>query len=137
MTQHDPVVASLEHLAEHAGDVSQELLRRFSERCPDSAALMSHMDDHMVGRMMQDVLLLLMASPEEIDAQYLSFEVSSHRAYGVTPDMFPPLLEVVREAVKIRLGERWTADTAAAWADRLNTVTARIEQAAEASMPSH
>lgn len=133
MAEHDAVVASLEHLAEHAGDVAQELYRRFAERSPDSAALMTHMDEYMLGRMMQDVLLLVMTPPDEIDRHYLSFEVESHRAYGVTPAMFLPLLEVVRDTVKLHLRERWTAQLEAAWNERLVRLGAHLADAAQAT----
>jgi hypothetical protein len=131
MSEHDPVVASLEQLADDAGDVSQELFRRFSASCPASAALMSHMDDYMLGRMMQDVLLLVMTPPDEIDRHYLSFEVDSHRAYGVTPEMFEPLLVIVRDSVKEHLGERWTPRLEAAWAERIEQLVAHIAGVAQ------
>lgn len=131
MAGHDPVVASLEYVAEHAGDVAQELYRRFAARCPQSAALMSHMDDYMLGRMMQDVLLLVMTRPDEIDDHYLSFEVESHRAYGVTPEMFPPLLNVVRDTAKEHLREHWTPQMDDAWRERLDRLHARLMDAAQ------
>lgn len=127
MTLDDPVVASLEHVAETAGDVSREIFERFAARQPDSAALMGHMDEYMLGRMMQDVLVLLMTPPGNIDRHYLSFEVGSHRAYGVTPKMFPPLLEAVRETLRAHLGERWSKNFEQAWQERIDEVTAAIE----------
>ncbi|HEX7036476.1 MAG TPA: globin [Pseudomonadales bacterium] len=124
-------MASLEYVAERAGDVTQELYRRFAERYPEFAALMSHMDEYMLGRMMQDVLQLVMSRPEEIDDHYLSFEVESHRAYGVTPDMFPPLLRVVHDTAKDHLGEHWTRQMDDAWRQRLEQLHARLADAAQ------
>ena len=132
MSADDAVVASLERGAEIAGDVSPDVYRRFAARCPASAALMSHMDDYMLGRMMQDVLLLLMTPPDDIDRHYLSFEVSSHRAYGVTPDMFPPLLETVRDTLIAHLGDRWHSGLSAAWNERIARLGEAIESVGNA-----
>ena len=126
MPLEDPVVTSLEHLAERQDDVSREIHRRFTALCPESEALMSHMDDYMVGRMMQDVLVLLMTPPEDIDRHYLSFEVGSHRAYGVTPVMFRPLLEAVRDTVREQLGSDWSQRFQAAWEQRIAMLSVRI-----------
>lgn len=130
MSASDPVADSLEQLAEIGEDVTPEVYHRFAERCPDAALLMDHTDDYMRGRMMQDVLVLLMTPPEEIDHNYLSFEVTSHRAYGVTPDMFPPLLACVRDTLATRLDGAWTPEIEAAWNRRIDRLAAEIEQAA-------
>ena len=130
MTLDDPVVVSLERLAEAAGDVSREIYERFAAGQPESAALMRHMDDYMVGRMMQDVLVLLMTPPDEIDPHYLSFEVGSHRAYGVSTEMFPPLLEAVRDTLREHLGGEWSNALEHAWNERIEEVGAAIESAA-------
>ncbi len=131
MSQDDPVVASLEDLAERCGDVTGLIQERFAAHAPDSAALMNHMDDYMVGRMMQDVLLLLMTAPDDVDRHYLSFEVASHRAYGVTAEMFPPLFRAVREIVQERLGDRWNPALEEAWNTRIAALTALIDVAAQ------
>ncbi len=123
----DPVAASLEQVAESSGDISREVYERFEARHPRWAALMSHMDTHMLGRMMQDVLVLLMTPPDHIDGHYLSFEVSSHRAYGVSPDMFPPLLETVRDTLRDHLEDAWTPAMETAWNQRIEALGAQIE----------
>jgi len=130
MTAEDPIYNSLERLAEQHDDVTALLHERFAARAPESAALMTHMDEHMLGRMMSDLLALVMTPTEEIDAGYLGFEVQSHRAYGVTPEMFPPLLEVVRDAAREASGEAWTTDTEAAWRQRIQDVCTAIDRVA-------
>ncbi len=132
MGANDRITVALEQLAE-SGDVTGLLFQRFAASHPEQAALMSHMDDYMLGRMMGDVLTLVMTDPAGIDWNYLNFEVSSHRAYGVTPDMFPPLLAVVRDLARERLGARWDDATEAAWAERLQGLGAAIERASETS----
>lgn len=119
MTSEDAVLTSLELAAERADDLTRPIFQRFAALAPASAALMSHMDDYMLGRMMADALTLMMTPPAEVDRQYLRFEVDSHRNYGVTPDMFPPLLAAVRDTVRATLGADWRADMDAAWTARI------------------
>jgi len=130
MTAEDPIYASLERLAEQGDEVTALLHERFAARAPESAALMTHMDEHMLGRMMGDLLTLMLTPPEDIDRGYLGFEVQSHRAYGVTPDMFPPLLEVVQEAAREACGTAWDADTDRAWERRVQDIRAAIDRVA-------
>lgn len=130
MNAEDPIYATLERLAEQHDDVTALLHQRFAARAPESAALMTHMDEHMLGRMMSDLLTLVMTPPEAIDNGYLGFEVQSHRAYGVTPDMFPPLLEVVRDAAREASGTTWDADTETAWQQRMRDICAAIDRVA-------
>lgn len=131
MTANDPVLASLELLED---DITRPVYERFAGACPQWAALMDHMDGYMLGRMMGDVATLLMTPPEEIDLHYLGFEVDSHRAYGVTPDMFPPFLETVRETVREMLGSRWTDAMDQAWRQRIAALADEIEEVATADM---
>lgn len=130
MTWDDPVLASLERMAEQQDDITRPIYERFARRRPEWAALMDHMDSYMLGRMMSDVLTLLMTPPEEIDRQYLGFEVDSHRAYGVTPDMFPPLLEAVRDTLKDSLQDQWQPAMEDAWRSRIKTLAAQIDRLA-------
>lgn len=129
MTEADPVLDSLARVAERDEDITRDLYRAFADRCPEQAALMSHMDDYMLGRMMADVLTLVMTPPTEIDRDYLAFEVSSHRAYGVTPDMFAPLLDVVRDTVRASLGAGWSDAIDTAWRHRIDELGSAIATA--------
>lgn len=131
MTQADPVVTSLEIAATLCDDLSGPVYARHASTAPDAHGLMSHMDTYMRGRMLNDLLALLMTEPEEIDPGYLNFEVHSHQAYGVTPAMFRPLLECARDAVADLLGERWTPSMKTAWDGRISALDGRIAQAAE------
>lgn len=127
MSTSDAVIASLERAAETCDDLSPAVYRRFAECCPETFALMVHTDDYMRGRMMNDVLTMAMTPAEDMDAGYLNFEVRSHRAYGVTADMFRPLLEILRDTVRDVLGDGWQAAHQAAWEERIGAITRRIE----------
>ncbi len=130
MTQPDPIVTSLEVAASLRDDLTGPVYARHARAAPDTHDLMSHMDAYMRGRMLNDLLALLMTEPEEVDPGYLAFEVQSHRAYGVTPAMFRPLLECVRDTVAGLLGERWTPCMDAAWGSRISALDGRIADAA-------
>jgi hypothetical protein len=129
MTAEDPIITTLACLAAGRDDVTPLLHERFVRRLPEAEALMAHMDEHMLGRMMSDLLMLVMTQPGEIEPDYLGFEISSHDAYGVAPDMFPPLLEVVRDVAREAAGDHWTEAAERAWAARLDGINAAIEQA--------
>jgi hemoglobin-like flavoprotein len=94
---------------------------------------MDHMDEHMLGRMMAEVLTVLMDDELEGQRSYLNFEVDSHRAYGVDASMYPAFLAAVRDAIRAMLGGDWNQDIAAAWAERMTAVTREIDLASEAA----
>lgn len=130
MTSEDSVLRSLELAAERADDLTRPIYQRFADLAPASAALMSHMDDYMLGRMMADALTLVMTPPAEVDRQYLRFELDSHRNYGVTPDMFPPLLAALRDSVRATLGGVWDDAMDAAWNARMAAHLRQIDELA-------
>ncbi len=128
MADDDLVYRSLELAAETAGDIVPAVFQRYFRRCPAAAELMSHMDQHMHGRMLDEVLRLLMTEHYDADDTYLNFEVKNHRlAYGVQNSMYPELFAAVQETVSDALGEQWTEAFAAAWQDRLGALLKEIE----------
>lgn len=124
------ILAAMEHLAESAGDVTPAIFARYFERCGDSRALMEHMDEHMLGRMMDQVLLLIMEPGEEELASYIEFETASHRAYGVEPYMYERLMSSVQDVVAAELGETFSDDMATAFRDRIDYLLKEISAAA-------
>jgi len=115
----DPLLASLERAAEVAGDISPAIYDRYFERCPDSRAIMSHTDEYMRGRMLDEVYRLLMNDNLTGDRDYLAFETVNHRAYGAAGHMYENLLLAVRDVVRGALGPDWTESTAQAWDARV------------------
>ena len=100
MSKADPahsasIVESMELLAERAGDVSGRILERYFENCPEAAQLMDHMDSYMLGRMIDQVLLLIMESDDAELESYLRFETASHHSYGVQSHMYAKLFDAV------------------------------------------
>jgi len=125
----DPVLRSLELTAETGEDITRRVHETFVAGNPQAAGLMDHMDEHMLGRMMAEVLTVLMAEDIESQRDYLNFEVGSHRAYGVLESMYRGLLVAVRDAVRTVLGPDWNDDFATAWDARLAVVMSEIRRA--------
>ena len=129
MTARDAVIESLERAAERAGDITPLVYERYFARCPDSAALMKLTDQHMRGRMIAEVLRLVMSDDVGNDRSYLRFETRTHETYGVMPAMYPHLLEGLREAVRESLGGAWNDAYERAWNERLAVLSTEIASA--------
>lgn len=127
MSDIDPVLRSFELAAETGEDITQRVHESFIAANPQAAELMDHMDEHMLGRMMAEVLTVLMAEEVASQREYLHFEVDSHRAYGVLRSMYPELLVAVRDAVRAVLGDAWNEAYADAWDARLAAVMNEID----------
>lgn len=115
----DALLASLEQAAEIAGDIAPDIYNRYFERCPDSRSIMLHTDEHMRGRMIEEVYRLLMAEGVTEEREYLAFETSNHRAYGAQTHMYENLLLATQDVVQKALGRGFTPEMKAAWERRL------------------
>lgn len=126
MTDDDPVLVSFELVAESDRDITADAYEKFYAQCPEAKAIMSHVDPHMQGRMLDEVLQLLMTPGGEVEPGQLCFEMSNHRSYGTSPDHYRPLLEAVRDTVASELADAWNADFAEAWELRIATLLGQI-----------
>ena len=133
MTPTDLVIESLERAAERVDDIAPRVYEHYFARCPDSAALMKLTDPHMRGRMIAEVLRLVMSADPEADRGYLRFETRTHETYGVAPNMYRHLFEGLREAVRETLGAEWSDAYADAWTLRLDELLGEIESAVKAA----
>jgi hypothetical protein len=116
----DLVYHTFELAAERIGDIVEPVYARYFEKDPDAATLMSHMDHLTLGRMLNEVVRLLMSTDYAVDASYLDFEVKNHEcAYRVQPRMYGELLVAVRDTVAAALGSDFDTACAAAWDRRL------------------
>ena len=134
MSKADPahsasIVESMELLAERAGDVSGRILERYFENCPEAAQLMDHMDSYMLGRMIDQVLLLIMESDDAELESYLRFETASHHSYGVQSHMYAKLFDAVLNVARESCADAWSDDYQQAWTARLETLLTRISAA--------
>ena len=91
---------------------------------------MEHMDEYMRGRMMDQVLLLLMETDDEELNSYLNFETRNHISYGVTDDMYESLMSAVQDVIRESLGEDFTPQVEAGFKQRTDFLLSAIQTAA-------
>jgi hypothetical protein len=124
------ILAAMERVADKAGDIAPAIFARYFERCGESRALMDHMDEHMLGRMMDQVLLLIMEPGEEELTSYIEFETASHRSYGVQPHMYESLMRSVQDILARELGDEFTQEMNDALQGRVDYLLNEITAAA-------
>ena len=89
---------------------------------------MSHVDQHMQGRMMDELLRLLMSDDLAAEQGYLNFEVGNHTGYRVALNMYPDLLDAIHGVVRDAVGERWSDSFEQAWSERVTSLLGAIER---------
>ena len=131
------ITAAMEQVAERAGDITAQVFDAYFARSKAAADVMNHMDEHMRGRMMDQVLLLLMESENAELQSYLEFETYNHIAYGATSEMYQSLMAAVREVTAAILGADFSAEIAAALDERTNFLLAAIDESARQAEMKH
>jgi hypothetical protein len=126
----DQIVAALEQVAESLGDITEPVFERYFAESRKSHALMDHMDRHMLGRMLDQVLLLLMEPGEAELESYLNFETRAHAAYGVEQPMYEALMNSVCGVIRESLGDDYDSDISSAFDERIQFLLDRIAVAA-------
>lgn len=125
----DPVMDSLEIAAEKGDDFVIPVYQKYFARCPGSEALMAHIDNLVRGKMLDEVLRLVMLPGYTEEQQYLDFEVKNHKlAYSVEPHMYGNLLASLRDTVREAVGDAWSTDMDAAWEARIDMLIHEIEK---------
>ncbi len=128
MTEH--IRNSLETCADQDIDISEDFYRRFFESDRGAAELMSHCDTHMKGRMLHEVLELLLGDTED----YLRWEVGNHlTSYQVDFGMYTTMFEALLQSVQQALGDRWTPDMESQWRQRIDGLLEQIGAVASAT----
>lgn len=125
----DWIVHSLEICAELDQDINAAVYSAFFNACPEAIPLMGHSDEHMRGRMMAQVLELLMENVDYQSGDYLDWEVENHvTAYAVEAQMYSAFLPAVKTTVQQVLGPRWQAEHENSWNERLDKMNLAIQQ---------
>jgi len=130
MNDSETITAAMELAAERAGDITEAVFARYFDRCSGSRALMDHTDEYMRGRMMTQVLLLMMEPGEAELESYLAFETDAHAAYGVQQYMYENLLAAVHETVADALNGSFTPAMDSAFSARIDHLLKAIAAAA-------
>lgn len=112
-----------EQLANKNVDITKAVYKSYISRMPDVAEHIAALDERMMGRMLDQVYRLLL---EDVDDDYLTFEVSTHQNYGATPERYSGLLIAVKDSVKEVLSECWTNAEERAWDKSIKRVVSEI-----------
>jgi hemoglobin-like flavoprotein len=124
----DPILTSFEIAAEKGGDLTDDIYQRYFASCPESEELMLYMDKGVKGKMIQEVLRLIMVDNYGEEEAYLNFEVQCHKAsFKVQSYMYQNLLNAVFESVKDSIGDDWSDDFENAWSGRTGALLGEIE----------
>ena len=128
MSVQDQIIASLEIAAEKCGDINPAVYERYFQKSPGSEELMIQIDHLVRGKMMEEIMRLLMSEDFSGEDEYLTFEMKTHEeAYSVIKSMYGSLLHSVWEILKEGLGDEWTDAFEAAWDNRIQALELAIE----------
>ncbi len=126
------ITQALEEIAEREIDITDAVYEHFFALYPDAAALMSHSDELMRGRMLEQTLMLLMDADAMGEGNYLRWEVDNHLdAYGVLEGMYPAFLESIRLAMRDALDKQWLPAYEQAWQNHTVRLLEDISQHAQ------
>ena len=131
MTDTDLVMRSFEIAADRIGDITVPVYERYYTSCPGSKQLMSHIDQYVQGRMLEEVIEVLLTEQPGTLHDYLRFETKTHVSYGVEPTMYANLLAAVRDTICAALASDWNADYERAWEQRITMLLNEIARAGE------
>jgi len=124
----DLVMNSFELTAESAGDITDAVYTRYFADCPESEELMQHLDQGVRGKMIQEVMPLIMVDDYADEQDYLNFEVKFHRtSYHVEAHMYAKLLNALKATVQSSLKDDWTNQFEQAWSARINKLNSEIK----------
>ena len=100
---------------------------KYFQKCPDSESLMTHIDELVRGKMMDEVYRLMMVDNYGDEESYLNWEVDNHEmAYSVEPHMYEALFDALIETIKDCLGDAWNPAYEAQWFARTDNLREEI-----------
>ena len=115
----DTIHHSFELIADRVGDITPQVYEKYFSTCPDSEALLLHLDDVTRGKMMDEIYRLMMVDDYKQESDYLNWEVVNHEAaYSVEPHMYEGLFDALINVVSEALGSDFTPQVAEAWQQR-------------------
>lgn len=122
MTSGEIVAASLEALAERVGDPVRQVYARLFAEHPDMEALFVRDTTGAVrGEMLAVAFecLLDIGGSGAYAANLIAAERVNHEGVGVPPEAFGRFFPILAQTCRALLGEAWTAEVDAAWAELL------------------
>ena len=130
MNNQDLILESLELCAETGVDITNPVYERFFELSDSGHELMHHSDDHMRGRMLEQVYELLFATDFDDPNSYLHWELDNHLVgYHATPEMYEAFFAALTEIVGKTIGEDvWHQKFAQAWSVPIEKILIEVNQ---------
>lgn len=123
-----PIIRALAVAAERVPDFYNQVIARYFELSPESKALMSHTDNHIQGRMMEQVVGLLMEADLESLDIYFAFEAANHHGYGAEPKMYQHLFAACEQVVAAANADDWDQNTATQWQAQTERLLASLNK---------
>ena len=131
----DLVTESLECLSDTTVNVNDMIFEKFYHSSPESEQLMTHMDELTRGKMLEEVIRLLLVKDLASESEYLVFELKTHKwAYSVVHNMYRILFDALLEAVREAAGNAWRAEYDSAWQSRIDELVAAFDEHAPESI---
>jgi len=128
VTTLQPLLDTLENAADAAPDIYELAFNRYFELCPESKELLQHSDELMRGRMMEQVMGLLMDDNAADLEIYFKFEVSNHEGYGAAPHMYQHLFAACKEVTQAHSGAAWNASANECWDQQISLLLELIKK---------
>ena len=128
MSKLQPLLDSLETAATVAPNIYELAFNRYFELCPESAELLQHTDELMRGRMMEQVMSLLMDEDVENLDVYFKFEVSNHEGYGALLPMYAHLFQACKEVARSNNEQTWTEQAELVWDKQISVLTGLVSK---------
>jgi len=122
------ILTSLELVAEQVEDLTEPVYEHYYSESPESRGLMDHMDLLMCGRMLNEVITLLVMPDEDLQVT-LKFEVKTHASNGVQLEMYGQFFNAIYVVVRDTLGQKWTPEFDTAWQQRIDFLNKEIATA--------
>lgn len=123
------LIESLEIASEKKGDLTQSIYDIYFEKCPESKELMWHVDQLVLGKMIAEVMRLLMLDDYDTESAYLEFETRTHRqSYGVLRHMYGNLMESITLSVQEAVGNDWNKNYQEAWRNRTTELLTAVDR---------
>ena len=130
----DLILSTFELAAEKDMDLTEAIYARYFKDCPDSEKLFENIDLGVKGKMIQEVLRLIMVDDYETESDYLNFEVNYHQtSFSVEGHMYANLLNAVHAVLKETIETDWTDEFEAAWSTRIGNLSHELERRHKAS----
>ena len=125
----DPILTSFELAAEKVEDITDDIYKKYFANCPESEDLLKNVDQGVKGKMVQEVIRLIMVEDYSEENEYLNFEVKFHQSsYAVELHMYSNLLAAVHTVIKDLIGTEWTTEFEHAWTNRLGNLSKELEK---------